>query len=428
MKKHLSIILTLVLLALILSSCGQTNVNVNVNNVNQNSNVAQADSGGSDSAQSSAVRTAPAYAGSYNIGDTVRFGSYEQDNNTLNGKEPIEWTVLDKQGDVYLLISRCALDSKPYNDTKGETDGWNSSLERWLCEEFVSTAFTFEEQSHLCDGMKNEYFYGGYPFLLTKAEAEKYFGTSQARICSATAYAQAQGSYVKDGACGWWLRLENQNANAPRVNIKGEILTGSSSEGGAERTDYSVRPAVYLDVSGLNFASYKEAERNRILGMTDSQFGNAYFAPAINYYNALSGDASLLAVDFDYDTHIYPHGEEIDNGYCPIVDSRFVSLDGFKKLCASQLSSSLIQSVSSKNASAFYTEGGKNYTSEWAILGAPDVPVISKFIITSDSADAISVTVNGSYDLEPSQGIDEVTHLTMVFENGRWVIDTIKSE
>ena len=41
---------------------------------------------------------------SANIGDKVTFGKYEQDNKTSNGTEPIEWDVLDKKGNAYLLI------------------------------------------------------------------------------------------------------------------------------------------------------------------------------------------------------------------------------------------------------------------------------------------------------------------------------------
>ena len=32
------------------------------------------------------------------VGDTYTFGAYEQDHSTSNGKEAIEWTVLDKDG------------------------------------------------------------------------------------------------------------------------------------------------------------------------------------------------------------------------------------------------------------------------------------------------------------------------------------------
>lgn len=33
-------------------------------------------------------------------GDVVKFGSYEQDGNVSNGKEPIEWRVLEVEGDL----------------------------------------------------------------------------------------------------------------------------------------------------------------------------------------------------------------------------------------------------------------------------------------------------------------------------------------
>lgn len=39
-------------------------------------------------------------------GNVVTYGHYEQDNDTANGKEPIEWVVLDVQGDKALLISK----------------------------------------------------------------------------------------------------------------------------------------------------------------------------------------------------------------------------------------------------------------------------------------------------------------------------------
>ena len=52
---------------------------------------------------------------SVNIGDYVTFGTYEQDNNLKNGAEAIEWQVLDKKDCKVLLLSKYALDAKPYN-------------------------------------------------------------------------------------------------------------------------------------------------------------------------------------------------------------------------------------------------------------------------------------------------------------------------
>lgn len=48
-----------------------------------------------------AYELANAYVGSY-----VKFGSYEQDNDLSNGKEKIEWLVLDLQANEALLISK----------------------------------------------------------------------------------------------------------------------------------------------------------------------------------------------------------------------------------------------------------------------------------------------------------------------------------
>ncbi len=44
------------------------------------------------------------------VGDTVYFGEYEQDANNGNGTEPIEWIVLEKDGDKALLLSKYGLE------------------------------------------------------------------------------------------------------------------------------------------------------------------------------------------------------------------------------------------------------------------------------------------------------------------------------
>ena len=51
------------------------------------------------------------------IGDTITFGTYEQDNDTANGKEDIEWLVLAKEGKKALLISDKAIDCKTYHSS-----------------------------------------------------------------------------------------------------------------------------------------------------------------------------------------------------------------------------------------------------------------------------------------------------------------------
>ena len=84
------------------------------------------------------------------VGDIVTFGNYEQDNNTANGKEPIEWIILDKREDGSLvLMSKYALDSKQYN-TQDTSVTWETcTLRKWLNEDFYNAAFSTQEQAKI---------------------------------------------------------------------------------------------------------------------------------------------------------------------------------------------------------------------------------------------------------------------------------------
>ena len=54
------------------------------------------------------------------VGDYVIFGTYEQDYNTENGPEPIEWLVLDKKEGKALVLSKYCLDLVAYHYDKWE--------------------------------------------------------------------------------------------------------------------------------------------------------------------------------------------------------------------------------------------------------------------------------------------------------------------
>ncbi len=46
------------------------------------------------------------YKGTVGVGNTLSHGSYEQDDNTINGVAPIEWLVLDLSDDKAPLIGK----------------------------------------------------------------------------------------------------------------------------------------------------------------------------------------------------------------------------------------------------------------------------------------------------------------------------------
>ena len=167
------------------------------------------------------------------VGDYIWFGSYEQDNDTANGKEDIEWLVLDKQGNKILLLSRYGLDAQPY-DTERKGITWkNCTLRTWLNETFINNAFTSAEQQCILltdvDNSRSQCYSefdttGGNDtqdkiFLLSYAEANKYLdvtydndNNTKSRVAP-TDYAIAQGAWqdddykTEDGlyAGCWWL-------------------------------------------------------------------------------------------------------------------------------------------------------------------------------------------------------------------------------
>ena len=59
-------------------------------------------------------------------GTYVLFGHYEQDGDTSNGPEPIEWIVLDESDGKMLLLSRFILDHKRYNEEPADELTWET--------------------------------------------------------------------------------------------------------------------------------------------------------------------------------------------------------------------------------------------------------------------------------------------------------------
>ena len=86
---------------------------------------------------------------SYQIGEIILLGSYEQDNNLDNGKEKIEWIVLDENNGTYLLMSRYILDAHAYNDIDTPVSWETCTLRAWLNDNFLREAFSEKEQKKL---------------------------------------------------------------------------------------------------------------------------------------------------------------------------------------------------------------------------------------------------------------------------------------
>ena len=214
------------------------------------------------------------------VGDIVYFGAYEQDNNTSNGKELIEWLVLAKKGNRVLVISDKALDCQLYNNTSDYDKNitWEiCSLRKWLNADFINAAFSAEEQSKIqsttVSADKNPK-YGSNPgnattdkvFSLSINEVNKYFTSDEARRCVPTAYAKANGvnvidNYHKEGTsvCCWLLRTPGNSSCSVYSyssyyynDIAFVYFNGSVNYSGnaVDTVGFAVRPAMWITIDG----------------------------------------------------------------------------------------------------------------------------------------------------------------------------------
>lgn len=200
------------------------------------------------------------------VGDIVYFGTYEQDNDTTNGKENIEWLVLAKENNRVLVVSDKALDCKPYNQSWDYVTWETCSLRNWLNNDFINAAFTAEERAMIptvtVSADKNP-VYSTDPgnatkdkvFLLSIVEAEKYCTSDEARRCVPTEYAISNGAYTSDryaegdkATCWWWLRSPGfDQYDAAFVYYDGSV---NMSGHNANYDNTSVRPAMWITIDG----------------------------------------------------------------------------------------------------------------------------------------------------------------------------------
>ncbi len=206
-----------------------------------------------------------------NVGDIVKFGRYPQG---ANGEiQPLEWRVLETDGDTALLLTEKCVDCRPYNgeDKVGKLGGntWEySDLRSWINGEFLDTAFDSKERGRIvvshnanADNPIWETKGGNRTddriFCLSIEEAEKYFKqtftsvqdieryfdsdeewenilerqreilseekyalymrlfqSNADRRAGATEYAESSELWMSDAhhSCLWWLRSSGVNA------------------------------------------------------------------------------------------------------------------------------------------------------------------------------------------------------------------------
>ncbi len=190
----------------------------------------------------------------FKVGEYVKFGSYPQKNGST--KKPIEWLVVEVNGDESVLVSRYGLDCKQYH--RGGDITWEDcDLRKWLNNDFLKAAFSEEEQQRIKlsdvvndDNPINSTRGGNNTwdriFCLSLAEAERYFKYDSERRCQPTAHACNLGAWVDGsyGCCYWWLRSPGDTENSASYVYADGALRPDGKYGSNECG--TVRPALRL--------------------------------------------------------------------------------------------------------------------------------------------------------------------------------------
>lgn len=200
----------------------------------------------------------PQLVSSYKGFVTIEFGRYPQASKNENAL--IEWLVLKNDGSKALLISKYALDCQQYNTSDRNVTWETCTLRKWLNGAFFNNAFSVDEQKQILSTTVTP-DYSTDPgnntkdrvFLLSIAEAEKYFGSDSTRQCQGTVYCYAQGAYkARNGNCWWWLRslssphsFNFDNRYAFYAFSHGKVSREGSS---ADYDRIAVRPALWIDL------------------------------------------------------------------------------------------------------------------------------------------------------------------------------------
>ena len=188
------------------------------------------------------------------VGDLVTFGAYEQDGDISNGKERIEWKVLDTKDDEILLLSTNNLDCIKYNETWSNTSWADCSLREWLNTTFLTNAFSKDEiksitQSKLKNsgtGKRSNDSTEDKVFVLSADEWEEF----HLKAGTNTQYAIDNGVYNEDGV-GWsWLRTEGiDQDHVQEIDCQGKINKFGSF---VDCDNEGVRPAIRINGGTLD--------------------------------------------------------------------------------------------------------------------------------------------------------------------------------
>ena len=162
------------------------------------------------------------------VGDYVKLGKFEQDNDLNNGAEDIEWLVVAEDGNNLFVVSRYCLEVTCWNKDNTFVTWEESEHRSWLNGDFYKNAFSKSEKdkilytnvnSAISKGSKNA-GKGTYDhiFLMSIDEVNAYLPGMTKRACP-TEYCRARGAGEFGNSYTFW------STRTPSTEEKGLYFT-----------------------------------------------------------------------------------------------------------------------------------------------------------------------------------------------------------
>ncbi|MGN1020457.1 MAG: hypothetical protein ACI4O7_08775, partial [Aristaeellaceae bacterium] len=213
----------------------------------------------------------PILTGTPSAGDTFFMGWYEQDNDLTNGRERIEWTVLevDTAKDTVLVISSLALDCKIYHPSRTSVAWGDTYLRNWLVNTFANSAFNPREQA--CIVPQRVASVTDTVTMLDEKQIARYKLAKTGCLVSEYAAHLPDPVNINENGFGcWWVRMDKTTASCKMkfVGRGGYVYAASKNDnssylkkkGGNYTTskDNGIRPAMLLDLSALRTTALED--------------------------------------------------------------------------------------------------------------------------------------------------------------------------
>ncbi len=188
--------------------------------------------------------------------EVIKFGQYPQKDNEVL---PLEWYVVSDWAGKALLISKPAIDLRPFHSTYGSLILWETSdLRKWLNLDFYLQAFSAEERKRIVPTpLSRDYYFDKHwgqrakevrdkIFLFNVHEIETFLPMS-IRKCTPTDFARNKNRYLNPSSeckdCEWWIRNSGLRSDDVALCLNDGTI---NMQGVANGWSCYVRPAIRI--------------------------------------------------------------------------------------------------------------------------------------------------------------------------------------